>query len=100
MGAVREMDDLNLVVKFVVAGDGGLQVKGASRIKVDGRGGLLLYDTQGEGVETIEELNALRDMGARQVQGFYYSRPLSEKALTVYFETPPPQVPSGAARLA
>ena len=53
-----------------------------------------------EGVETIEELNALRDMGARQVQGFYYSRPLSEKALTVYFETPPPQVPSGAARLA
>ena len=53
-----------------------------------------------EGVETIEELNALRDMGARQVQGFYYSRPLSEKALTVYFETPPAQVPSGAARLA
>ena len=53
-----------------------------------------------EGVETIEELNALRDMGARQVQGFYYSRPLSEKALTVYFETPPLQVTSGAARLA
>ena len=32
------MDNLNLVVKFMLAGDGLLQVKGATRIKVDGRG--------------------------------------------------------------
>ena len=61
------MDDLNLVVKFVLAGDGGLQVKGASRIKVDGRGGLLVYDTQGEGVETIA-LGSLKSFCLQQVR--------------------------------
>jgi hypothetical protein len=61
------MDDLNLVVKFVLAGDGGLQVKGASRIKVDGRGGLLLYDTRGEGVETIK-LGSLKSLCLQQVR--------------------------------
>ena len=61
------MDDLNLVVKFVVAGDGELQVKGASRIKVDGRGGLLLYDTRGEGVETIA-LGSLKSFCLQQVR--------------------------------
>ena len=30
------MDNLNLVVKFMRAGDGLLQVKGATRIKFDG----------------------------------------------------------------
>jgi hypothetical protein len=60
------MDNLNLVVKFTVAGDSRLQVKSASRIKVDGRGGLLLYDAQGGGVETIE-LGALKSFGLQQV---------------------------------
>ena len=61
------MDNLNLVVKFTLAGDGRLQVKGATRIKVDGRGGLLLYDAQGEGVETIE-LGALQSLRLQQVR--------------------------------
>jgi hypothetical protein len=53
------MDNLNLVVKFMLAGEGQLHVKGATRIKVDGCGGLLLYNAQGEDVETIE-LGALK----------------------------------------
>ena len=48
------MDNLNLIVKFMLAGDDRLHVKGAARIKVDGRGGLMLYDAKGGGVETIE----------------------------------------------
>ena len=64
------MDDLNLVVKFVVAGDGELQVKGASRIKVDGRGGLVLYDTGGESVETIA-LGRLKSFCLQQVRRTY-----------------------------
>ena len=60
------MDNLNLVVKFTVAGDSRLQVKSASRIKVDGRGGLLLYDAQSGGVETIE-LGALKSFCLQQV---------------------------------
>ena len=61
------MDNLNLVVKFKQAGDGHLQVKGASRIKVDGRGGLLVYDSQGEGCETIE-LGSLTSFCLQQVR--------------------------------
>ena len=60
------MDNLNLVVKFMLAGDGLLQVKGATRIKFDGRGGLLLYDAQG-GSETIE-LGALQSLCLHQVR--------------------------------
>ena len=45
-------------------------MKGAARIKVDGRGGLLLYDTQGEGVETIA-LGALKSLCLQQVRRAY-----------------------------
>ena len=60
------MDNLNLIVKFVLAGDSRLHVKGATRIKLDGRGDLLLYDAQGGGVETIE-LGMLRSIRLQQV---------------------------------
>lgn len=60
------MDNLNLVVKFMLAGDGRLHVKGAARIRVDGRGGLLLYDAQGDVVETIE-LGALESFRLQRV---------------------------------
>ena len=62
----KKMDNLNLVVKFTVAGDGRLHVKGAARIKVDGHGGLLLYDAQGGAVETIE-LGALKSFRLQRV---------------------------------
>jgi sensor c-di-GMP phosphodiesterase-like protein len=32
----------------------------------------------GEGVETIEQLDFLRDNGVKLVQGYYYSKPLPE----------------------
>jgi hypothetical protein len=47
------MRDLNLVMRFTLAGDGRPHVRHASRIKV-GQGGLLLYDEQGIAVETIQ----------------------------------------------
>lgn len=55
------MENLNLVLKFKLAGDGQLQVKGAARIKVDGKGGLMLYDPQGGAAETID-LGQLRSL--------------------------------------
>jgi hypothetical protein len=62
------MENLNLVVKFMLAADGRLQVKGASRIKVDGRGGLLLYDAEGGSVETIV-LGAVQSLCLQRVRG-------------------------------
>lgn len=47
------MNDFNLVVKLKLANGGGVQIKGAARIKVDGRGSLMLFDPQG-GIEAIE----------------------------------------------
>jgi hypothetical protein len=61
------MDNLNLVVKFMLAADGLVQVKGAARIKVDGRGALHLYDAQGGSVETIE-LGALQSLRLHPVR--------------------------------
>jgi hypothetical protein len=48
------MDDLNLVLKFHLAGEVQLQIRGASRIKLDGRGGLTYYDVQSHKTERIE----------------------------------------------
>lgn len=35
-----------------------------------------------EGVETAEEAEALKNLGCERVQGYYYSRPHSEKEIT------------------
>jgi len=48
------MDDLKILLKFRLAGERRNQVRGASRITIDGRGGLLLYDPQRPGSERIE----------------------------------------------
>jgi hypothetical protein len=60
------MNKLNLILKFKLAGDGHFHVKGAARIRVDGRGGLMLYGTQSGAVETID-LQALRSLSIQQV---------------------------------
>jgi hypothetical protein len=52
--SLEVMRDLKLVLKFQLAGETRHQVRGASRIKVDGRGGLLLYGMQNEGSERID----------------------------------------------
>lgn len=47
------MHDLNLVLKFQLAGENHYQIRGASRIKVDGRG-LMFYDVQSGAAEKID----------------------------------------------
>jgi hypothetical protein len=48
------MRNLNLVLRYKLAGDSRFHVRGAGRIKVDGRGDLVLYDPQGAPAEAIE----------------------------------------------
>jgi hypothetical protein len=48
------MGHVNLLVTFRVSGDAQFQVKGAASVKVDGRGGLILYGPDGDVEETIE----------------------------------------------
>ncbi len=48
------MKDLNLVLMFRLSGDGQMRVKGASRIKLDGRGGLMVYDSENGAAETYD----------------------------------------------
>jgi hypothetical protein len=38
------MDNLYLLLRFTLAGDTEAKVRGAARITVDGRGGLVVYD--------------------------------------------------------
>jgi hypothetical protein len=54
------MSDLRMVIKFKLAGDSQHRVKGAVRMKVDGRGSLLLYGGQGEVIESLQ----VRDLEA------------------------------------
>ena len=39
-----------------------------------------------EGVETVEQLNFLRAAGCDEIQGYYYSRPLSEENFTLFLQ--------------
>ena len=52
-----EMENLNLVLKFKMAGDGASCIRGAARIKLDGRGGLTLYDAPNAAAEKIDLAN-------------------------------------------
>ena len=49
----KHMQDLKLVLQFQRTGEAAQQVRGASRIKVDGRG-VLLFDAQGKRSERID----------------------------------------------
>ena len=62
------MKNLNLVVTFKLANDCELHVKGAASIKVDGKGGLLLYDPQGASPERID-LCRLQSFSIRPLTG-------------------------------
>ena len=48
------MNDLNLVLKFQLAGEPHFQIREAARIKVDGRGSLIFYDVQSGLTESLE----------------------------------------------
>ena len=49
----------NLVVTFTVAGDSRVHVRGAARIKVDGRGGLTLFDSE-KGSQELVSLGSIQ----------------------------------------
>lgn len=51
------MNDLNLVLKFKLAGDPQTHIEGATRMKIDGRGNLVLYKGCGEDAEQLELRN-------------------------------------------
>jgi hypothetical protein len=48
------MNDTKLLLKFELAGDSQVHVKRATRIKIDGRGGLVLYSALPGATETIK----------------------------------------------
>ena len=55
------MTPTNLVLTFTLAGDSRVHVRGAARIKVDGRGGLTLFD-QEKGCSELVSLSRLRSL--------------------------------------
>jgi len=59
------MDNLNFVLQFKRAGDPSLRVHGAARIKIDGRGGLIVYSENGAAEKLV--LSELVDMSIRPV---------------------------------
>ena len=60
------MSDLNLIVTFRLIGDRRLHVKSTVRMKYDGRGGLVLYNPQGEIAEEID-LRNLQSLGMHPI---------------------------------
>jgi len=55
------MTSTNLVLTFTLAGDSRVHVRGAARIKVDGRGGLTLFDAE-KGSSEMVSLRRLRSL--------------------------------------
>lgn len=60
------MSVLNLIVTFRLIGDRLFRVKSAVRMKVDGRGSLVLYNPQGEIAEEIDLFN-LQSFGIHSI---------------------------------
>ena len=55
------MNDLKLLLTFKLVGDAAVQARAAARIRVDGMGGLLVYDVKTGQAERIplERMNSL-----------------------------------------
>jgi hypothetical protein len=70
------MNHINLVLKFRLAGDGELQIKGVARIKIDGRGGLIFYEVPTGEIQTIEvgKLDSLSVLPMPPVSGSTHGR--------------------------
>lgn len=47
----------------------------------------LQLDCVAEGMETTDEVQTLRDLGCRTMQGFYFSRPVPADRIAAFFET-------------
>ena len=57
------MEHLNFVLQYKLASDQSLRVSGAARIKIDGRGGLIVYSQDG-----MAEKIMLSDLVAMSIQ--------------------------------
>jgi hypothetical protein len=55
------METLNLLLKFKFAGESGSHMRGAARIRIDGQGGLTVYDAAAGAPERIslEQVEAI-----------------------------------------
>jgi hypothetical protein len=53
MAIMTATPNTGLVVSFKLAGDSNRQIYGAARIKVDGQGGLTVYDARNGSAETL-----------------------------------------------
>ena len=60
-----------------------------STVSLAGRLGMV---TTAEGVETVEQLNALRALGCTQVQGYLISRPMSADRVPAFLASKPPRL--------
>jgi hypothetical protein len=61
------MTSPNLVLTFTLAGDSRVHVRGAARIKVDGRGGLTIFETE-KGNESVS-LGSVQSLKIQSVPG-------------------------------
>jgi len=48
------MENVNLILSFKLPGDSACRVRGAARIKIDGRGSLTVYGAENTFPETID----------------------------------------------
>lgn len=63
------MDNLNLMVNFKLAGSADVQIKCATRMKIDGGGAVLLYDANGrEERVDVGQMEAFSVQSLRAVQ--------------------------------
>ena len=88
------MDRIKVAQNFVF--DLGVKAGSAAVVKATiGLARELGIDVIAEGVETEEQLNLIRNWGCREVQGYYYSRPLTPELLAPLLRAgrivPPPR---------
>jgi len=65
---MTQPDALNLVLNFKLAGNSDWQIRGASRIRIDGRGSLEFYPAESRQAETID-LTSVRSLSIHAVGG-------------------------------
>jgi hypothetical protein len=65
---MNDMDNPNLILKFKLRGETDARIVGASRIRVDGRGGLTLYPLH-DGIPERINLDLLQSFAVRLFRG-------------------------------
>jgi EAL domain-containing protein (putative c-di-GMP-specific phosphodiesterase class I) len=86
------MDILKIDRSFVAGLDGTEDASALVR-SILGLSATLRLETVAEGIETVEQRDALRSLGADRGQGYLFARPLSVEAMAELLSTPPPTSP-------